>query len=122
MKMSNAITGLSALAHEGRLDVFRRLVQAGPEGLAAGALARAAGVNLPTASAQLAVLTNAGLITKRRAGRSIIYHADYDAMRALISFLMEDCCRGRAEILTPLAQVAADAACCAPSPQQGAAP
>ncbi len=113
--MKAALSGLGALAHEARLDLFRRLVQAGPEGIPAGDLARAAGVNFTTASAQLSVLAKAGLIAGRRAGRSIIYTADYGAIRALVAFLMEDCCRGRPEILEPLADIATKAACCGTS-------
>ena len=103
---------LSALAHEGRLSLFRRLVQVGPEGIAAGDLAEAAGANFTTVSAQLSVLSHAGLVTSERHGRSIRYAANYDGIRAVMAFLMEDCCQGRPEILTPLAEIATKAACC----------
>jgi len=109
--MSDALTGLSALAHEGRLSLFRLLVRAGPEGMAAGELARVAEVNFTTASAQLAVLAQAGLVAGRREGRSVIYAADYPRISSLLAFLMQDCCQGRAEILAPLAELA-NAACC----------
>lgn len=112
METKIALAGLSALAHEGRLDLFRRLVQAGSDGVPAGDLAAAAAVNLTTASAQLSVLSNAGLVAGRRHGRSIIYTANYKAIRLLIAFLMEDCCRGRSEILEPLGKIVAKAACC----------
>ncbi len=101
-----AIGALGALAHEGRLDVFRLLVRAGPEGMAAGEIARSTGAVLSTLSANLAVLTRAGLIGSRRDGRSIIYTADYDQMRDLLGFLMEDCCGGKPEICAPLAELA----------------
>ncbi len=114
MRIKDALSGLSALAHDGRLDLFRRLVRVGPEGIAAGDLARIAGLNVTTASAQVAVLARAGLVTGRRDGRSVIYTADYDAIRGLIGFLLEDCCQGRPEILVPLADQATRAACCAP--------
>jgi DNA-binding transcriptional ArsR family regulator len=106
MEIKNAVSRLSALAHESRLDLVKRLIQAGPDGLPAGELARAAGLNFTTASGQLLVLTNAGLARSERRGRSVIYKADYTAMRDLIGFLMKDCCRGQAEILSPLADVA----------------
>jgi DNA-binding transcriptional ArsR family regulator len=103
MEKTTAIAALGALAHEGRLDVFRRLVQAGPEGMAAGEIARATGAVLSTLSANLAVLARAGLVTSKRDGRSIIYAAGYDRMRELLGFLMEDCCAGKPEICAPLA-------------------
>jgi ArsR family transcriptional regulator, arsenate/arsenite/antimonite-responsive transcriptional repressor len=112
MRTKQALSGLSALAHEGRLALFRLLVKSGPEGMAAGDLAAAAHINFTTASAQLSVLANAGLVTNHREGRSIIYGADYDAIRSLIMFLMEDCCQGNAEILGPIAALASKAACC----------
>ncbi|MEO1408210.1 MAG: metalloregulator ArsR/SmtB family transcription factor [Pseudomonadota bacterium] len=110
MEIKSALAGLSALAHEGRLSLFRQLVRAGPSGVAAGDLAHAVGANFTTVSAQLAVLANAGLVTNRREGRSIRYIADYDAIRSVMAFLMEDCCQGRPEILTPLASIAKKAA------------
>ena len=109
-----AVTALSALAHEGRLAIFRLLVQAGEDGLAAGEIARATGSLSNTLSANLNVLSNAGLIRSRREGRSVIYTAAYSAMSDLLGFLMEDCCSGRAEICAPLAGIANRAvACCA---------
>lgn len=113
MEMELAITALSALAQETRLSVFRRLVQAGPDGVAAGELARELGVAANTMSAHLAVLDHAGLVNSRRAGRSIIYSAAYDRMTRLLAFLMEDCCGGAPEVCAPLAAVVRDAACCA---------
>jgi ArsR family transcriptional regulator len=109
--MEDAIESLAALAHPGRLAVFRHLVQAGPQGVAAGAIARTLGAPANTMSAQLAILARAGLIGSRRESRSIIYSANYDEIGALIGFLMEDCCQGRPEICAP---IAAWAACVAP--------
>jgi DNA-binding transcriptional ArsR family regulator len=106
MDMTAAVAALGALAHEARLDVFRRLVQAGPEGMAAGEIARATGAVQSTLSANLSVLSRAGLIAARRDGRSIIYTAAYDRMRELLGFLMEDCCAGKPEICAPLLEVA----------------
>jgi DNA-binding transcriptional ArsR family regulator len=107
MESEIAIKRLSALAQEARLDVFRLLVKAGPEGMAAGDIARRLGVPANTLSAQLLVLSNAGLVRARRDGRSIIYAIQFDAMRDLLVFLTEDCCGGRAEMCAPLA-----IACC----------
>lgn len=106
MELCDAIKRLSAIAQEGRLQAFRLLVKAGPEGLAAGEIARRLDAAPNTMSAQLLVLSNAGLIRARRAGRSIIYSVDFPAMSDLMIFLTEDCCGGRAEICTPLAAVA----------------
>lgn len=106
MESFRAISALSALAQEGRLAAFRLLVRAGHEGLPAGEIARALDVAPNTLSAQLLILSNAGLVTSRREGRSIIYMANYDEMSALIVFLMEDCCQGRPEVSRPVAAAA----------------
>ena len=106
MEMKPAVASLAALAHEGRLAAFRLLVQAGAEGLPAGEIARRLGVLPNTLSASLNILSHAGLITSRREGRSIIYTADYQAMRELLAFLMEDCCGGAPEICAPLVALA----------------
>jgi len=111
-KIVKAVEALSALAHEGRLSVFRLLVRAGPEGLAAGDIARKLDVLPNTLSANLTVLATAGLVSSRRDGRSIIYKADYDRMSGLLGFLIEDCCNVDASICAPVAAVAAKAACC----------
>lgn len=102
--MSTALSQLSALAHEARLGIFRLLVKAGPEGLAAGEIARRLGVPPNTLSAQLAILSAAQLVGRTREGRSIFYRARYDTISDLIVFLMEDCCQGRAEVCTPVAE------------------
>jgi DNA-binding transcriptional ArsR family regulator len=112
METETALKRLSALAHDARLAVFRLLVKAGPEGEPAGAIARALAVPANTLSAQLLILANAGLVRARREGRSIIYAADFAAMRDLLVFLTADCCGGRAEICAPLA--AAASRCCQP--------
>lgn len=110
MYLPDAVEALSALAHGSRLAVFRLLVRAGPDGLAAGEIAREIGARPNTLSSHLAILGHAGLVGSRREGRSIIYSADYTAMRALLGFLMDDCCGGRPEICGALPQ--ADAVCC----------
>ncbi len=111
MEQTDAVAALSALAHPGRLAVFRLLVKAGPEGLAAGRIAEATGSLSNTLSANLNILTQAGLTRSRRDGRQIIYTADFDVMRGLLTFLMEDCCQGEPAICGPLAGVLAGADC-----------
>ena len=110
MESTAAVTALSALAHSGRLEIFRLLVRAGDEGMPAGEIAKATGTLPNTLSSNLNILSVAGLINSRREGRSIIYTAHYSRMRSLLAFLMEDCCGGRAEICGPLADVAGRAA------------
>jgi ArsR family transcriptional regulator, arsenate/arsenite/antimonite-responsive transcriptional repressor len=111
MKIKPAIDALSALAHEGRLSAFRMLVKAGPDGMAAGDIARGLDVQPNSLSSNLNILSHAGLIESRRDGRSIIYTANYERMTQLLSFLMEDCCNGVPEICAPLTEVLA---CCTP--------
>jgi ArsR family transcriptional regulator len=115
MESKTAVGALSALAHQGRLDVFRLLVKAGPDGLAAGDIARAADMLPNTLSANLNLLSHAGLVTSRREGRSIIYAAAFEQMRDLLAFLVEDCCGGEAAICAPLAEIAARSGCCEPA-------
>ena len=112
MNSDLAIRRLSALAQEGRLTVFRLLVKAGPDGIAAGQIANLVGLPQNTVSAQLATLANAGLVTARRTGRFIIYSADYGGMGELLVYLTEDCCQGRPEICSPLGELANRTACC----------
>jgi DNA-binding transcriptional ArsR family regulator len=106
MNTKTAVRSLSALAQDSRLDVFRLLVKTGPDGMAAGEIARQLETAANTMSAQLLILSNAGLIRARREGRSIIYAVDFEAMSKLLVFLTEDCCGGRAEVCAPLAAVA----------------
>ena len=113
METKGAIKRLAALAQESRLEVFRLLVKTGLGGLAAGEIARRLDTAPNTLSAQLLVLSNAGLVRSRREGRSILYAVDYEAVRDLMIFLTEDCCGGRAEICAPLAATASR--CCKPS-------
>ena len=104
--MTIAVESLSALAHEGRLKVFRLLVSAGPEGLAAGDIARRLGTPPNTLSANLALLSHAGLVQSRRDGRSIIYSARFRRMGELMAWLAEDCCGGAPEVCAPVAAAA----------------
>jgi ArsR family transcriptional regulator len=101
METSKVIRALAALAQETRLEVFRRLVVAGPEGLTAGAIAALTGTPAPTLSFHLKELEAAGLVSRRRESRHIHYSANYAGMRALLDFLMEDCCQGRPEVCGP---------------------
>ena len=117
METKVAVDALAALAHETRLSVFRRLVQAGPDGVAAGELARGLGVVANTMSSHLTILDHAGLVQSRRVGRSIIYSAAYDRMSRLLAFLMEDCCGGAPEVCAPLAARIDAATCCAAGSQ-----
>ena len=94
MEKQDAIAALAALAHETRLDVFRLLVRAGSEGLAAGALADALGVPAATLSFHLKELKSAGVVDCRREGRSLIYSPNFEAMDGLLRFLTENCCEG----------------------------
>jgi ArsR family transcriptional regulator len=103
MKATQAISALSALAHDGRLAAFRLLIKAGPEGMAAGDVAARLKMPPSSLSTNLTLLANAGLVASRRDGRSVIYCAEYRTMRELLGFLIEDCCNGTSEICTPLA-------------------
>lgn len=94
MQALAAVESLGALAQEHRLALFRLLVQAGSDGLPAGALAEALSVPNSSLSFHLAHLNRAGLIEQRREGRSLIYTANYDAMNDLVGYLMENCCAG----------------------------
>ena len=96
MDASGAIDALGALAQEHRLALFRLLVQAGEDGMPAGAIAEALGVPNSSLSFHLAQLNRAGLIRQERQSRSLIYRADYGAMNALVGYLMENCCAGAA--------------------------
>lgn len=110
MKESQALASLAAISQETRLRIVRRLVRAGPKGVAAGVLAEGFGVSPSNMSFHLKELDRAGLIGSRREARSIVYFANYDTLNGLIRFLMEDCCDRRPEVCTPgLAE------CCAPA-------
>jgi ArsR family transcriptional regulator, arsenate/arsenite/antimonite-responsive transcriptional repressor len=95
MEKSDAIAALAALAQDSRLDVYRLLVQAGPQGMAAGAVAEALDLAPNTLTFHFDRLRAAGLVTVRREGRSMIYAAQYDAMNALLGYLTDNCCQGR---------------------------
>jgi ArsR family transcriptional regulator len=107
MKKLGVITALAALAQENRLDAFRLLVQAGPEGLPAGEVATKLHLPPNTLTFHFDRLRMARLVTVRREGRSMIYTAEYEVMNALIGYLTENCCQGRS---------------CAPAPRKASAP
>lgn len=102
MDQSTALDALAALAQESRLAVFRLLVKAGQEGLAAGEIAGRLGIVQNTLSSHLGILSRAGLIRASREGRSIRYFADFQGMRDLLAFLMEDCCGGDIALCAPV--------------------
>src|ERR1700732_1377694 len=101
MKKSDALAALAALAQDNRLDVFRLLVEAGRDGLAAGRVADVLDLAPNTRTFHFDRLRDAGLVTVRREGRSMIYAAQYDTMNALLDYLTENCCQGRAEECMP---------------------
>jgi len=97
-----AVNALGALAHETRLVVFRMLVRAGPEGLIAGDIAGQAAVPRSTMSHHLATLERAGLLQSQRESRLIRYRTNFDGIRRLLSFLLQDCCQGMPDICPDL--------------------
>lgn len=111
MEQKSAIDALGALAQDTRLTVFRLLVRQGPNGLNAGEIAERLGVTASTLSHHLATLERAGLLRSWRVQRQIFYAADYEGMRRLLAFLMEDCCQGHPDIC---GSVTAASACATP--------
>lgn len=110
MKSATAVLSLAALAQETRLAIFRTLVRAGGDGLAAGAIAQAIATPPSTLSFHLKELSAAGLIRARQEGRFVYYCADYAVMAELVAFLTENCCRGMAA--TQAARIGAAVAAC----------
>jgi ArsR family transcriptional regulator, arsenate/arsenite/antimonite-responsive transcriptional repressor len=101
MKKHKAVATLAALAQESRLDAFRLLVQAGPQGLPAGQIAEALDVSPNALTFHFDRLREAELVTVRRDGRSMIYSARFETMNALLGYLTENCCRGSAKHCAP---------------------
>ena len=101
MKKPDALAALAALAQDNRLDVFRLLVEAGRDGLPAGSVADALDLAPNTLTFHFDRLREAGLVSVRREGRSMIYTARYDTMNALLDYLTENCCQGRGEDCMP---------------------
>ncbi|WP_040854850.1 metalloregulator ArsR/SmtB family transcription factor [Phyllobacterium sp. YR531] len=108
MDTEKALEAFGAISQRSRLDILRLLVKAGADGIAAGEIADAIQGKQNTTSTNLAILTRSGLIAASREGRSVIYRADYSGIGALLAFLLEDCCGGRAEICGPLLQTLSD--------------
>src|SRR5215510_1681283 len=106
MEKSDAVAALAALAQDNRLDVFRLLIEAGPEGLAAGEIAEALGLAPNTLTFHFDRLRAAGLVSVRREGRSMIYAARFETMNALLGFLTDNCCGGQPETCFPSRQCA----------------
>ena len=102
MEMTEAVTALAALAQENRLDVFHLLVEAGPDGMAAGQLAEKLDLAPNTLTFHFDRLRVAGLVTVRRDGRSMIYAARYETMNGLLAFLTENCCQGAPASCAPM--------------------
>ncbi len=102
MEIGTAVAALAALAQESRLSLFRLLVQAGKEGVAAGVLGEKLGIPPATLSFHLKTLTHAGLINPRTEGRFVIYSANYTEMDKLIAYLTEHCCAGDAAQCAPV--------------------
>lgn len=102
METRQIISALAALAQESRLAIFRLLVQAGPEGLPAMQIAEQLGIPPSSLSFHLKELTHANMILQKKAGRSLIYSANFETMNGLLGFLTENCCGGNA--CTPVRQ------------------
>jgi DNA-binding transcriptional ArsR family regulator len=102
METLDAVTALAALAQDNRLDIFRLLVEAGPDGMAAGHVADKLGLAPNTLTFHFDRLRVAGLVTVRRDGRSMIYAARFETMNDLVSFLTENCCQGAVEKCAPM--------------------
>jgi ArsR family transcriptional regulator, arsenate/arsenite/antimonite-responsive transcriptional repressor len=103
METSDAVAALAALAQDNRLEIFRQLVQAGPDGLAAGRVAEELDLAPNTLTFHFDRLRAAGLVTVRRNGRSMIYAARYETMKGLLAFLTDNCCQGVPEARVPAA-------------------
>ena len=102
METNKAIAALGALAQEMRLAIFRLLVEQGPAGHAAGAIAEKLDIPASSLSFHLAQLSHAGLIVQRRESRSLIYSVEFGAMNGLMGYLTENCCGGEASVCAPV--------------------
>ncbi len=111
MDINTATRALSALSQPTRLETFRLLVRSGPEGMPAGEIARSLEVPHNTMSSHLSILANAGLVSSRREGRSVIYGVEFDGVRKLLGFLVEDCCQGRPDVCGPVLDSVLNACC-----------
>lgn len=102
MESSQALSAFSTLSQPTRLEVFRLLIRAGSDGLLSGDIGDRLNVRQNTMSANLTVLLNSGLVRNERQGRTIRYFANFDALRGLLAFLMQDCCGGKPELCQPI--------------------
>ena len=114
METKTAVMALAALAQETRLAVFRLLIEAGLEGVPAGAVAEAVQVPAATLSFHLKELSHAGLVSARQEGRFIFYAANFEHMAALMSYLTQNCCKGMPDECLSVVETALGR-CCAPS-------
>jgi len=116
ISVPHALAALAALGQPTRLEIFRLLMRREPEGLPAGAVADAIGSPHNTLSTHLSLLARSGLIRGTRDGRSIVYRADVEVMRSLITFLVADCCGGHPELCN-LEEALRNRPCCPPTPK-----
>jgi DNA-binding transcriptional ArsR family regulator len=116
MSAPHALAAFAALGQPTRLEIFRLLMRREPRGAAAGAIAEAIGCPHNTLSSHLSILARSGLVRGTRDGRSIVYRADVSGIRALVAFLITDCCDGHPEVCS-LSDLLRDAGCCAVAPK-----
>jgi DNA-binding transcriptional ArsR family regulator len=114
METKTAVAALAALAQETRLSIFRLLIEAGPEGVAAGAIGERLEVPSATLSFHLKELSRADLVTSRQDGRFVYYAANFGSMAALMSFLTQNCCKGMPQDCLSVVETALGR-CCTPS-------
>jgi DNA-binding transcriptional ArsR family regulator len=112
---TTALDALSALGQSTRLRIFKHLVTMAPDPVPAGEIADALGCLQNTLSTHLAILSRAGLIAGTRDGRSILYAANFDGMRGLVNYLLEDCCAGRPEVCAPVFEQLEQSCGCGPA-------
>ena len=117
---ASALDALSALGQSTRLRIFRHLVTTAPEPQPAGEIADALGCRQNTLSTHLAILSRAGLISGVRDGRSILYAANFDGMRGLVNYLLEDCCKGHPDVCAPVFEQLEKGCGCGPASRAGA--
>jgi|SRR6185295_13445368 ArsR family transcriptional regulator len=114
METKDAVKALAALAQETRLSIFRLLVQAGPQGVAAGRIGESLDVPAATLSFHLKELSHAGLVSSRQEGRFIYYSTDFERMAGLMTFLTQNCCQGMPEECLTVVETALGR-CCPPA-------
>jgi DNA-binding transcriptional ArsR family regulator len=119
MDERQVLSAFAALSQETRLRIVRLLVQAGPGGMAAGAVGEAVGASSSNLSFHLGHLERAGLVQARRESRSIIYSASLTGLGELIRFLLQDCCQGHPEICAPVLNPLTNPCACEPEAANG---